>query len=38
MPWLTHAQIMRGGEVEFEMGARPNNNWGNKINIEEFMK
>ncbi len=31
-PFLTHAEIMSGGSVTFEMGAKPNKNWGNMKN------
>ncbi len=26
-PWLTHAQISAGGEIQFRMGSRPNKEW-----------
>lgn len=26
--WITHAQIIAGGELHFRMGATPNKNWG----------
>jgi predicted alpha-1,2-mannosidase len=28
-PWFSHADIANGGEFVFEMGAKPNPNWGN---------
>lgn len=27
-PWFTHAQLVSGGELELEMGPKPNKNWG----------
>ncbi|MDE3067054.1 MAG: GH92 family glycosyl hydrolase [Verrucomicrobiota bacterium] len=27
-PWFSHADIVNGGRLEFEMGPRPNKNWG----------
>ncbi|MBN1165227.1 MAG: GH92 family glycosyl hydrolase [Candidatus Krumholzibacteriota bacterium] len=26
--WISHEEIMAGGEIEFEMGPRPNRDWG----------
>ncbi len=26
--WITHAEIMKGGILEFEMGDQPNKKWG----------
>ncbi len=31
-PWITHAEIARGGTLELEMGILPNKNWGTKLN------
>lgn len=28
-PWLKHSEIMNGGLLEFQMGDRPNKEWGN---------
>jgi predicted alpha-1,2-mannosidase len=28
--WIDHADIVAGGVLELQMGARPNNNWGNE--------
>jgi putative alpha-1,2-mannosidase len=27
-PWFTHEQLVSGGELELEMGPKPNKNWG----------
>ena len=27
-PWITHAEIMAGGELTFELGPEPNKSWG----------
>jgi len=27
-PWFTHKQLMDGGTLELEMGAKPNKQWG----------
>jgi len=27
-PWFTHADIVKGGKLIFQMGLRPNKNWG----------
>ena len=27
-PWFSHAQLMAGGQLELEMGPRPNKDWG----------
>ena len=29
-PWLTHEEIARGGQLEFEMGILPIKAWGTK--------
>jgi putative alpha-1,2-mannosidase len=26
--WISHAEIVRGGTLEFEMGIQPNKSWG----------
>jgi len=28
-PWITHQNVIDGGELKFEMGIRPNKDWGN---------
>ncbi len=30
-PWISHQQIVAGGRLLFEMGARPNKEWGSKM-------
>jgi len=35
-PWFTHADLVKGGTLLFQMGPRPNEEWGN--NPEEFLK
>jgi len=27
-PWFTHEQLVAGGKLELEMGAKPNKTWG----------
>ncbi len=27
-PWFTHEQLIKGGTLELEMGAKPNKKWG----------
>jgi predicted alpha-1,2-mannosidase len=31
-PWITHDEIIHGGNLEFEMGILPNKNWGTDTN------
>jgi len=31
-PWITHAEIAKGGTLELEMGILPNKNWGTDVN------
>ena len=31
-PWITHAEIVKGGTLELEMGILPNKNWGTDVN------
>ncbi len=31
-PWITHAEIAKGGTLELEMGILPNKNWGTSLN------
>lgn len=28
--WLDHQQLLQGGELQFQMGAKPNTDWGNQ--------
>lgn len=30
-PWFTHQELMEGGKLELEMGAKPNKNWGTDL-------
>lgn len=30
-PWLKHSEVIQGGELVLEMGARPNKHWGAKM-------
>ena len=27
-PWFSHDQLIKGGELELEMGPKPNKKWG----------
>jgi putative alpha-1,2-mannosidase len=29
-PWISHADVVKGGKLVFQMGDRPNRNWGSK--------
>jgi predicted alpha-1,2-mannosidase len=31
-PWITHAEIVKGGTLELEMGILPNEKWGTDVN------
>ena len=35
-PWFTHTDLVKGGKLVFQMGPRPNQEWGNSP--EEFLK
>jgi predicted alpha-1,2-mannosidase len=37
-PWFTHGDLVQGGELELQMGPRPNKNWGNNTSISDFYK
>jgi putative alpha-1,2-mannosidase len=28
--WISHEEIVRGGELAFTMGSQPNRNWGSR--------
>ena len=32
-PWITHQDIVKGGELLFEMGPKPNENWGSSPDV-----
>ncbi|HEX9509622.1 MAG TPA: GH92 family glycosyl hydrolase [Puia sp.] len=34
-PWFTHEQLMNGGTLELEMGAKPNKSWGTGAQIDK---
>lgn len=31
--WITHAELARGGTLEFQMGLLSNKEWGTKLNL-----
>jgi putative alpha-1,2-mannosidase len=37
-PWFTHRELMEGGELELQMGPRPDKSWGANTQIEDFYK
>lgn len=36
-PWLSHDEIMQGGILQFDMGPRPNKNWGTNTSLPPFV-
>lgn len=37
-PWITHEDVVNGGELKLEMGRRPNKNWGDPNLFYELAK
>jgi len=35
-PWITHAEIAKGGTLELEMGILPNKNWGTMFDADKL--
>ncbi len=36
VPWITHKQLLDGGELVFEMGPRPNKEWGSEADFDKM--